>query len=116
MKNKRKERNNILVQGNTWGRYFGSGASESIVVSSDAKIEKKANDLFYNGRFAEFIAFAPNENDCEAYFMDSEDAAHPSHFESGDGALQNDDPDASIKPIRIMRKDYPPLSSFTNGP
>lgn len=102
-----------MVQGNTWGRYFGSGASEvseSVVVSSDAKVEKKANDLFYNGRFAEFITLAPYENDPEAYFVDSEDAAHPSHFESSNGALQNDDPDASIKPIRIMRKDYPPLS------
>ncbi|KAG6526470.1 hypothetical protein ZIOFF_016455 [Zingiber officinale] len=116
-KNKRKERNDIMVQGNTWGRYFGSGASEiseSLLVSSDARVEK-ANDLFENGWFAEFIALTPYENDREAYFMDSEDAAHPSRFGSGDGALQNDDPDASIKPIRIMRKDYPPLPSFTNG-
>ncbi|XP_074571066.1 uncharacterized protein LOC141827663 [Curcuma longa] len=109
---KPKKRKDAMVQGNTWGRYFGSGISlvgEPLVVSLDTDSEKKANDLFCNGQFAEFIALAYDENDDEASFMVSADDAHPSNFESGNDALQNNDLDALIKPIRIMRKDYPPL-------
>lgn len=107
-----------MVQGNTWGRYFSSGISlvgEPLVVSLDTKVEKKANDLFCNGQFAEFIALALDENDDEASFMVSEADAHPTHFESGNDALQNNDLDVLTKPIRIMRKDYPPLPASTNG-
>ncbi|KAG6483010.1 uncharacterized protein LOC122014653 isoform X1 [Zingiber officinale] len=117
-KNKTKKRKDTVVQGNTWGRYFGSDISlvgEPLVVSLDKKVVKKANDLFCNGQFTEFIALAADEIDDEASFMVSEDDTHPSHFESGNDALQNNDLDALIKPIRIMRKDYPPLPASTNG-
>ncbi|XP_055833416.1 uncharacterized protein At1g21580 isoform X2 [Solanum dulcamara] len=98
---KRKDSSEIK---NGRGRYFGSphiDITERITAGSEKPSVKGNNDIFLEGKFADFISL--DGSDKEEQTIDQRSEEKPL-FESGPTEMQLDDLDELIKPMRLINR------------